>query len=359
MKILLLHEFSALHKYLKEGLLELGHNVTLIANGDSWKQIDGADRPIYKIKGNNPITKFWGYVVTPFFSLNKLPEYDVFQLMNSDAFFALFNTAMVKMLAKKAKVFSLLAAGDDYTVLDAYNQHFLEYYVYDFDKSIFQYYDEKKKIGAMRIKNHKKIVNMASVVIPCAYEYEMAYKNYHNIYKSIPFPINVDNIRYEENVVGEKIIFFHGLNRELGKGTPFIRAALDKLKNKYPNDVEVIIDGHMPYNKYLDVVKKANVIIDQCVGYSYGMTSCIAMAQGKVVMAGNHPEMQRALGIKPPIVWVKPDVEHIYSQLEKIVEKRSSIPEIGYKSRKFVEEHHHYVNIAQQYIDAWKLTGKL
>lgn len=359
MKILLLHEFSALHKYLKEGLQELGHEVTLIANGDAWKQINGADREIYKNTQNNRLVKFGEQVIEPFFSLKKLPQYDIFQIMHPNIFLPPFNTMFIKMLANKSKVFSLLSAGDDYTVMKAYNRKFLEYYVFDFDKSVFDTYNKKTIFGAMRVKDHIKITEMASVIIPCAYEYQLAYKDYHNSSDLIPMPINVDSVKYQENLVDDKIVFFHGINRELAKGTPFIREALERLQNKYPNDVKVIIDGHMPFDRYLEVVKKANVIIDQCVGYSYGMTSCLAMAQGKVVMAGNHPEMKKALGINPPVIWIKPDVEHIFSQLEKIVENKRSIPEIGYQSRKFIETHHHYISVAQKYIDTWKSTGRL
>ena len=37
MKILLVGEFSRLHNSLKEGLLEHGHQVTLVNNGDGFK----------------------------------------------------------------------------------------------------------------------------------------------------------------------------------------------------------------------------------------------------------------------------------------------------------------------------------
>ena len=37
MKILLLGEYSGLFNSLKEGLVELGHNVTLISDGDGFK----------------------------------------------------------------------------------------------------------------------------------------------------------------------------------------------------------------------------------------------------------------------------------------------------------------------------------
>ena len=38
MRILLVGEYSRLHNSLKEGLVALGHEVTIIGNGDSFKK---------------------------------------------------------------------------------------------------------------------------------------------------------------------------------------------------------------------------------------------------------------------------------------------------------------------------------
>ena len=39
MKILLLGEYSGIHKNLKEGLVELGHDCVVASAGDNWKKI--------------------------------------------------------------------------------------------------------------------------------------------------------------------------------------------------------------------------------------------------------------------------------------------------------------------------------
>lgn len=52
MKVLLLGEFSGLYRYLKQGLLELGIDTTLAANGDLWKNIGGADFPLFHTGGD-------------------------------------------------------------------------------------------------------------------------------------------------------------------------------------------------------------------------------------------------------------------------------------------------------------------
>jgi glycosyltransferase involved in cell wall biosynthesis len=196
------------------------------------------------------------------------------------------------------------------------------------------------------------------LIIPSLYEYTL--EHIGKVYPAIPSPLNTDSIKYSENRVKGKIVFMHGINRELAKGTPYIRESLQRLAQKYPNDVEVIMEGHLPLNEYIQFMNRANVLVDQCMGYGYGINATIGMAQGKIVMAGARPETLHAMHVDTcPIIHIQPDVDQIFSQMEWIVQNRSHITEMGEKSRLFVEEYHDCKKVAQQYIDAWKSTGKI
>ena len=359
MKVLLLGEFSSLHRYLKEGLQELGEiDVKLFANGDSWKQIGGADGNLFDSRGGAI-----GRIKTCEDALKKarsFKDYDVVQMINTQTYPQFVNSKICKALSSKNKCFSLVAAGDDLALVTAYKEGKLDYYMMDHEKAPLRYYDDSTFRGKAKIKAEKKIVSCADVIIPSLYEYTLGYEGNDRLSKVIPFPINTDNIRYQENTVKQKVVFLHGLNRELAKGTPFIREALERLQEKYPDDVEIIIDGHMPFDKYVEVMNRANVVVDQCCSHGYGINACIAMAQGKVVMSGSRQHTLDAFGIdSSPILHVEPSADQIYMQLEYILENREKITEWGYKSRLYVENTHHYVKNAQRYVDAWKATGKI
>lgn len=93
-----------------------------------------------------------------------------------------------------------------------------------------------KKYGVeMDIKKYIKNV------IPSLYEYKIGY-NQQIATECIPFPINSSKIEYKENIVLDKIVIFHGLSREVEKGTSYIEEALKLIAEKYKN-VEVIIEG--------------------------------------------------------------------------------------------------------------------
>lgn len=359
MKVLLVGDYSSFHRYLKEGLQELGVNVTLASAGDGWKKIGGADIILPSAKGNF-YQQFKTLYLDPFKIVKDLKDYDVVQFINPLAFSVFVSNPIFNILKKQNNIVSYAACGTDYAFWESWKKGRFEYSPFDFDKISRDYYDYKNCRGFVRTFVEKSITPNFDIIIPMLYEYKIGYKNHPNAYHVIPQPINTKNIIYRNNIVKDKIFFFHGINREDFKGTPFIREAMTRLQNKYPSDVEILLDGHMPFDKYMDIITKANVVIDQCCGYGYGINACISMAQGRVVMAPAREETLQEFGINNcPIIHVKPDVDYIYNQMAGILERKNKITEIGYESRLYVESMHNYIEVAKQYIDAWKSTGKI
>lgn len=352
MKILLVGEYSSLHKSLKEGLMSLGHEVHLAATGDGWKKISGQDI-LFSSNGSK-----WQRIKEQYSFVDNLEKYDVVQLICPSSFSLLLNSFFVKKLKKKTKCLAMCAAGNDlYTYLN-FKKGTLEYEPAKFDTSLNTRYTKSSIRGLISIINEKMVVNMVDIIIPSLYEYALAYQQFDKTYPVIGFPINIDQIQYSENLCQDKIVFFHGLNREDAKGTKFIREALDRLKEKYPNDVEVIIEGHMPFDQYIKVLNKTNVVVDQCCGYGYGINACLSMAQGKVVISGCRKETIEAFHLEEtPMILAKPDSDFLFYQMENIVLHKEQIPIIGKESRLYVEKIHNYKHVAQAYIDAWKSTN--
>ncbi|RUO27873.1 glycosyltransferase [Aliidiomarina sanyensis] len=353
MKILLLGEFSALHKNLKEGLVELGHKVVVAASRDGFKKV-----PV-DISFDSDLPGILGKIhrrVKPIASFPEMRGYDVVQLVNPFIFEMSYfpRYFFLKSIVEANHKFFLLGAGTD-SYFWRYGRKALKYGPFDdflkFDLKQGSHFMESDKSFAF----NKKIVDLAKGVIPIMYEYEVSYESEkEKRLNTIPIPINTDKIEYKENEAGKKITIFHGLNRYGFKGTRHVEQAFEYLSKKHPNDLELIIDGKIPLSEYLDVMKRTNVVIDQMYSHSLGVNGVYALAMGKIVMGGAEPESLKSLGVdSSPVINLKPNAQSIIDEVEKLLEKRTKISELGFESRQFAERVHGHTKVAQQYVETW------
>lgn len=352
MKILLLGEYSALHKNLKEGLQELGHSVTIAASRDGFKNIkaDVNLDPLLPMPFGR-IERLLRQVIIPVWARN----YDVVQVINPFIFrpYSILEVFYKALQHVNERTF-FLAAGDD-----AYywrvGRASLEYGPFDdslkYDLNLKNSPLEGEKVFSI----NKRITENSDGVIPVAYEYDLSYRGNKKKKSLIPLPLNTRNVRYSENKVMGKVMIFHGLNRYGFKGTRHVERAFEFLQGKYSRHLDLIIDGKMPLDRYLEVMQRANVIIDQTNSYSMGMNGIYALGMGKVVLGGAEPEALEAMGVsESPAINVLPSYLSIVDAVERILESREEILKIGEDSREFVEKVHHNVVIAEKYLKVWR-----
>ena len=130
---------------------------------------------------------------------------------------------------------------------------------------------------------------------------------------------------------------------------------INRNPEKYPNDLELIIDGQIPLNDYLDIMKRSNIVIDQTSSYSLGMNGLFALAMGKVVLGGAEKEGLDSLRIKEsPVINILPSQESIVNAIEILIKNKSEISTLGEIGRKFIETHHCSLKIAMQFEQTWK-----
>lgn len=353
MKILLMGEFSGFHTALKHGLEELGHECVLASNGDNWKKIEGSNLRLFRTDFKNPIDKGYKLVVEPLFGLRKFYGFDIVQYVNPIIYSPYINKIVFdKIRQHSSKIFTAIS-GDCHSLFQAYEKGELGYYIYDDNPELCSSYINDKHAKA-RIIQEEYTYNHVDGIIPVMYEYAVGVKERTNLLPTIPLPFESDKIAYKENKVNGKIVIMHGVIREKYKGTAYILQALDIIKQRYPNDVEIIVDGKLPLNEYLKVLQRTNILVDQCKEHGWSMNACHGMAQGKVVLSGASRNTLKEFGLSSsPVFHIKPDVNQIVSQLEYLIENKDKIEEFGYKSRKFVETFHNHRRIAQLYLDNW------
>ena len=354
MKILLAGEFSGFHLNLKKGLEKLGHEVTLLSSGDGWKNIN-SDTKIYSAIEAKPFNKVIN-IIRDYLIIKNYKNYDVVQFMQPLLFSQKLglNKYLINKLIENNKKSFLIAAGSDsmywknYKTKFRYSPHHDMKYIDNKGKESMY---EKDEIYDYNVYLAKKVDG----IIPIMYDYDIGYIDFKNKKKVIPLPMDLDTIEYQENMIKDKIVIFHGLNREGFKGTAHIKKAMERIKENYSDLVEIIIDGKMPLNEYIQLMKRTNIVIDQANSYSYGVNAVIAMAMGKIILSGCEQETLDTFGIKSsPIINILPDEDDIYQKLELLIENKDKFITYGKESREYVSLLHDYELIAHKFLSTWE-----
>jgi glycosyltransferase involved in cell wall biosynthesis len=356
MKILLLGEHSGVHAELKRGLIELGHEVLLVSNGGSWRDIE-AD--INLINGGKSFINKVERRFRPILLIPKLSNFDVVHLIHPNIFnpfLGMDKIVMRAVLRRNRKVFMSLSGCN------------LAFYKFENSSSGFpmlcascKKYDLKSEVcmyqTTREAKWENKVISKVAGVIPWAYEYGEAFKQFNNIPKlmeTMPLPLSVKTIPHNSNRPGKKVVFFHGLIREGFKGTDLIVNAMENMKKKYPNDIDIIVNGRLTLKEYQELLNGVNVVIDQLYTFSYGMNALYSMAQCKIVLAGIDHKIMESMGfIGCPIINIKPEVKSIETAMADVMENKENIEELGARSRQFVEKYHDSKIVAEKFINLW------
>ena len=384
MKILLLGEYSRLHNSLKEGLAELGHEVTIVATGDKFKQFP-VDYSIYaKTCNNNKIVNFIFKSVRKLTTINlekfekairfyvllpKIIHFDHVQFINSDALetYPILSRFLYKKLLKNFQSSSLLICGDETPVID----YLIEKELKDSILTPFLNDNLLKKEFHFPLKyrkaSYRKTFNWLSkncqhlITSDLDYEIPMQKMGFQTTF--IPNPINVHSIDFKEVQTNGKIVIFLGINRlsYTRKGIHYFEKALQIIQEKYSDKIEVIITENIPYSEYITIYNSAHVLLDQVYANDQGYNALEAMAQGKVVFTGAEPEFLAHYNLQEDEVCINAvsDELKIADKLSFLIENPEKISEISKNARIFIERHHHYVTISENYLNIWKQTPSL
>lgn len=377
MKILLVEDYSGVHANLKKALQKLGFEVNILGSGDSFKKLE-YDFPLLKPKDNLYTDKYVivRYIyrilqrVYSFFWLRtqykRIMDYDIIQFINYRIGPFLFEYRLIDKILSNHKKTILIAAGCDF-----YYKKEIKQLKYSPCESCMQFdsnWHHKCNHGNIESKEFQILFDKkVSTVIPMAYDYYFTINqgsiNKNKISQVIPFPIDLDAIRFNEIGSNKKLLIYHPLNRVGFKGTPIIQNVFKRLKEKYNSVAEFIVKGKMPLAEYLLFTQSVDIFVDQIYSQSYGMAAVIAMAQGKVVLSGLEDgirSMDEKLYKECPIINIQPSEDSIYNKLEELILlSRDNLKDLGQASRTFVEHYHDSNSIAKKFIEVYDDLAKI
>lgn len=378
MKILLIGEYSRLHNSLKEGLQNLGHEVTLISYGDGMKQYPSDILLKSKITKNKFLRKINNLSIRVFKKdfikvefknhlkkvRNQLTGYDIVQLINEDALNLTPKDSInfLNFIINKNKKMFLLVCGEDYTTISFFlkgnNGHSALTPLIENPKLKSRYSFSLKYISKPYKKLHNYIYQHINGVICSDIDYSRIFKNKNSFLGLIPNPINVDTLEYTPLKTDEKINIFHGINSlsSIKKGSKFFTEALSIIKKKYGDKVNIIETTNLPYKEYINIYNNAHILLDQVYAYDQGFNALEAMAKGKVVFTGAEQEWLDHYNLEEDTVAINalPYVTYLVEKLEWLINNPDQIQNISKNARQFIEAHHHYEKIAKKYLLTWQ-----
>ena len=370
MKILLVGESSLLHNTLKKGLVELGHQVTLMSDGNDWhnspRDID-LRRNMERYGRWSGLMVLWKIVC----NLHKICGNDIVQVHNYQFvplmgwwnmlifwFLKFTNKRIIKgCFADDPHLFRQQAKG-----IPAYSDTF-------WNGKLQNIEENKERMAFHFMPQFDKCWHTVSyhsdALIACLYEYYLCYDvpDFHKKLYYIPLPMiipAIDENRQKGN--GEVIKVLVGLQpkREYLKGALKIAHFVEILAKKYPGKIELKYVEGVDYDEYCRMLDEADVLVDQFYSYTPSMNSLAAMARGTVVIGGGEEEYYEFIGEPElrPIINVSP--EYSESQNVAIIEQaffvKDNLAKLSSQSIDFVKKYHNYTSVASTYV---KLYEKL
>ena len=365
MKILLLGEFSNVHWTLGSTLRQLGYDVTVVSDGNNWRQYPS---DVSLRRKSTSFVHTFIYVTEILWQLPKWRGYDVVQIINPVLFLELKPRrlkAIYDYLRRHNKRVYMGAMGDDYQyVYDSFVRRRLRYC--DFytpnkelenernRKTIHEWLHSDKRDVCMHV------ANTCDGIIPVLYEYEVAYReDYPNktYYAPLPIMLEKTKVNHGADFSSYPIRIFVGMDhrRDELKGTDLLYRVAKRIEAQYPDKCEVVATESLPYDEYIKRMSRCDVLLDQIYSYTPGMNALQAMSMGLVVISGGEEEHYELIGEKElrPIINVQPNEEDVYNQLEQLILHPERVSKLKREGIEYVRRHHDSIKVTKRYLEIW------
>lgn len=371
MKILLMGEYSNVHATLAEGLRKLGHHVTVLSNGDFWKNYP---RDIDLVRKPGKLGGIM-YMMKLYTNVHKLRGYDIVQLINpmflelkAECIFPIY-----QYLRKHNKKIILGGFGMDYYwVSVCCKDKPLRYSDFNIGDELRTNADALKErkdwLGTEKGRLNQMIAEDCDGIITGLYEYWACYQpGFPQKTTFIPFPIkpklitsgngnsytNAENHQVIPLDIPKKVKLFIGINKSRSeyKGTDIMLKAAQAIAEKYPDKTELRIAENIPFAEYVKMMNGSNAILDQLYSYTPSMNPLEAMARGIICIGGGEPENYEIIHEDKlrPIINVLPNYESVYQELEHLVLHPELVPLLKQQSIEYINKHHDYIKVAKRY----------
>lgn len=366
-RILLLGDYSNCHRSLASGLRALGCEVTLASDGSKWmdceRDVDLRRRGDSKLAG----LRYWLEIERAMRS--QLKGFDIVAV-NDANFFALHPRRLrplFERLKRQSGAVFLTSMSTDCAYIDMLSAadtplRYSEWFV-DGVPSRYHLANQEQWAGwhNPELTDYQNyFFDGIDGAVSVLYEYQLGMERRLGRERAAYGGIPIQTELFEAMDLPERperVKFFLGRDktRKLMKGSDYLEIAARRVVERYPDRAELVIVENRPYAEFIDLLKGADVVLDQIYSYTPATTALMAMAYGKPVVSGGEGEFYDFIGEgdNRPIINAPIDLETLTGVMEDIVKHRETLRERGRRSREFVVKHNDSRIVARRFLDFW------
>lgn len=169
----------------------------------------------------------------------------------------------------------------------------------------------------------------------------------------LPLAIDIRTSAFRPMNMGSKLKIMHAPTHRGFKGTSFILEAFNKLLEE-GFEIELDLVEGVTHAELRERYAACDLFIDQILGGWYGAASIEAMAIGRPVVAFMRESYYQHVNYTVEIPIISADPDTIYQVLKDLALNKEKLPEIGLKSRSFVEQIHDENKVCDRLINIYQ-----
>ena len=232
-----------------------------------------------------------------------------------------------------------------------YDVQLYQYSIEKYELTNVMYYKphdsiKEDKIKIARLKSESRYLDKQLVCAPYISEF---------VPSSSVLPLALDLKKYRfspKEPPGKEIVILHAPTNRGNKGTSFIIDAIDKLKAE-GFKINLLLVENLSHDDLMRKYIECDLFIDQIVGGWYGTVSIEAMALGRPTICFIRESYFEHINYGKDIPFINAEPSTIYEVLKKTIDEKHLLPEMGKKSRLFVEKVHDLNVLTDKLIDIY------
>ena len=362
MKILILGDASNYHRALGAALGEMGHEVTLGSDGGNWMRT-GRDIDLSRREG-----KLGGlalYARLKMMSLRDFRGYDIVQLCGP-GFVNLRPERQLELFGSlkrhNGKVF-MTALGDDTEYVRACVGGLTGFPYTDWDH---RRREAPQWLTPELTDYTRRIYDGLDGIVSALYEYHHAIEVTHPeiplTYAGIPVDTRAVSPVEPSPVDGPltMMVTCHR-GRETEKGADILGQVANRMEATLPpGTLHVVRPENVPYARFIELLKQADIVMDQLYALTPATTALLAMTLGRTPVTGGSPQYYDFIGEKElrPIIHTEyPDIHKLENHLAYLAgtpEGRHELRRMQTEAHRFVARHNDSQVVAQRFLNAWE-----